>query len=471
MKPTFQIPPLSNPKLTRRKVLQLGGMSMLAGAGFGSLLHAGSKTNSGNNKAKSVILVNLFGGPSHIDTFDMKPDAPKEIRGEFKSIASKIPGYQVCEHLPLIANRLDKTTLIRTVSHGYNSHNPYSVLTGFTGGSDRENYFAKPSDHPSMAAVCQHFGMGKEATPFHVMMPAFPGFSQGLRRAGPYGGYLGKQYDPITTMCEPTFARKGSFYDPVLPVGDPVLAAFGQTPGLSLDRIADRKRLQRKMDDVSKKIGDPAKSANLSRQQKQAYDLLTSSGVRTALDLDMEPSLLRERYGKNLYGSSLLAARRLVEAGVTFVTVNWECGADSHGGHWDMHSNNFGMLKFNLPILDTMVTALMDDLETRGLFDSTLVIVTGEMGRTPKINGSAGRDHWPQCGFCLLFGAGVKKGFVLGTSDKQAAYPVDHPVSPGDLCATVYSLLGIDSEAVVHDTLGRPTAISHGGRPIQSILG
>ena len=167
-------------------------MSLLAGAGFGSLLQAGPKTNSGNNKAKSVILVNLFGGPSHIDTFDMKPDAPKEIRGEFKSIASKIPGYQICEHLPLIASRLDKTTLIRTVSHGYNSHNPYSVLTGFTGGSDRENYFAKPSDHPSMAAVCQHFGMGKEATPFHVMMPAFPGFSQGLRRAGPYGGYLGK---------------------------------------------------------------------------------------------------------------------------------------------------------------------------------------------------------------------------------------------------------------------------------------
>ncbi|MEN9672190.1 MAG: hypothetical protein RL553_455, partial [Planctomycetota bacterium] len=146
MNPDFKLPSQCNPKLTRRKVLQLGGMSMLAGAGFGSLLQAGSKTNTGNNKAKSVILVNLFGGPSHIDTFDMKPDAPKEIRGEFKSIASKIPGYQICEHLPLIASRLDKTTLIRTVSHGYNSHNPYSVLTGFTGGSDRENYFAKPSD-------------------------------------------------------------------------------------------------------------------------------------------------------------------------------------------------------------------------------------------------------------------------------------------------------------------------------------
>ncbi len=453
-------------RMSRRGLLQMGGMSLLAGAGFGSLGLAASK----NSKAKSVILVNLFGGPSHIDTFDLKPNAPAEIRGEFKPIASSIPGFQVCEHLPLLANRLNKTCLIRTVSHGYNSHNPYSVLTGYTGGSDRENYFAKPSDHPSMAAVCQQLGMGNSGTPFHVMMPAFPGFSQGLRRAGPYGGYLGKQYDPLITMCDPVYARKGSFYDPVVPVGDPILEAFGQTPGLTIERLENRKKLQRKMDEFARLVGDPAKSASLGKQQKQAYELLTSSKVRTALDLHQEPEHLRERYGKNLYGSSLLASRRLVEAGVTFVTVNWECGAESHGGHWDMHNNNFGMLKFNLPILDMMVSALMDDLEARGLWDSTLVIVTGEMGRTPKINGAAGRDHWPQCGFCLLFGAGMKKGFVHGTSDKQAAYPVDHPVSPGDLCATVYQLLGINSESVVQDHLGRPTAISHGGRPIQAIL-
>lgn len=450
---------------TRRGFLTFG-----AGAFLPSLLGQGYARGGQNSKTRSVILVNLFGGPSHIDTFDLKPDAPKEVRGEFGGISTSIPGYRVCEHMPQIASRMDRATIIRSVSHGYNSHNPYSVLTGYTGGSDRENYFAKPSDHPSMSAVCQHLGKKTPGVPFHVLMPAFPGFSQGLRRAGPYGGYLGRQYDPLLTQCEPVFSRKGAFYDPVLPIGVPLLGGLGQGTGITLERMENRRRLHERMQAARKSQDAGLVGAGWNRQQQEAFELLTSSKIGSAIDLEREPSALRDRYGRNLYGSSLLASRRLVEAGVTFVTVNWECAADTHGGHWDMHNNNFGMLKFNLPVLDGMVSALMDDLEARGLWDSTLVIVTGEMGRTPKVNGAAGRDHWPQCGFCLLFGSQIQKGMIFGASDKQAAYPVDHPVSPGDLCATVYHLLGLDSEATMMDNLGRPIHVSHGGKPIMQIL-
>jgi len=451
---------------TRRGLLALGASAFLPAFMGGGYARAAKQS-----RTRSVILVNLFGGPSHIDTFDMKPDAPKEIRGEFGSIPTSIPGYRVCEYLPQIARRMNDATIIRTVSHGYNSHNPYSVLTGFTGGSDRENYFAKPSDHPSMSAICQHLGMNTPGVPFHVLMPAYPGFSQGLRRAGPYGGYLGRQYDPLLTQCEPTFARKGAFYDPVVPVGEPMLGGLGNNMGITIDRLQDRKALHRNMESARQSYNSGNVGKAWNRQQHDAFELLTSSRIGSAIDLQKEPASVCDRYGRNLYGASLLAARRLVEAGVTFVTVNWECAADTHGGHWDMHNNNFGMLKFNLPILDVMVSALMDDLQARGLWDSTLVIVTGEMGRTPKVNAAAGRDHWPQCGFALLFGSQIRKGLIYGTSDKQAAYPSDHAVSPGDLCATVYHLLGVDSEATMLDNLGRPIHVSHGGKPIMQILG
>ncbi|MSR31197.1 MAG: DUF1501 domain-containing protein [Gemmataceae bacterium] len=447
-----------------------GLLSLTAGALLPALSGLGLARAAGNSpKTRSVILVNLFGGPSHIDTFDMKPNAPKEVRGEFSSIASRVPGYRVCEYLPLLGSRMDRAAIIRTVSHPYNSHNPYSVLTGFTGGSDRENYYAKPSDHPSMSAVSQYLGMKRAGVPFHVVTPAFPGHSQGLRRAGPYGGYLGKQYDPLMTQCEPSFERKGSFYDPVLPMGQPMLGGLAQG-GVTVERLGSRLQLHRGLDAARKSFEGGLAGRNWTRQQDQAFELLTSSRVATAVDLEKEPAPLRDRYGRNLYGSSLLAARRLAEAGVPFITVNWECSAEGHGGHWDMHNKNFSMLRFNLPVLDAMVSALLDDLQSRGLWDSVLVIVTGEMGRTPKVNGAAGRDHWPQCGFCLLFGSGIRQGMVHGTSDRQAAYPLDHPVSPGDLCATVYHLLGLDPEATMIDHLGRPIHVSHGGKPVAGVL-
>jgi hypothetical protein len=449
--------------VTRRELLCAGALSAL-----GALTRPAAAAPARRARARAVILLDLFGGPSHLDTFDPKPDAPAEVRGEFRSIPTALPGARVSEHLPRLAGRLHRTCLIRTVTHGYNSHNPYAVMTGFAGGSDRENYFAKPSDHPSIPSVCQYHGVGRRRDLLgYVMLPAFPGYSQGLRRAGPYGGYLGGAYDPLFSTCEPTWDRPNvgdkDFYDHTLvPRGDPRLPVLAS--GLTLDALNRRRTLLEQLDGRAARLGGAA----LSRRQQQAFDLLTSPAARAAFDLGREPSRLRERYGRDLFGSSTLLARRLVEAGVTFVTVHTEAKGN---GHWDTHNNNFRMLQhFLLPFLDRAVAALLDDLAARGLLDTTLVVVTGDMGRTPRVNRQAGRDHWPQCGFCLLAGGGTRAGLVHGASDKGGAYPKDQPVSPGDLAATIYHLVGVDPEATVPDQTGRPIPVAHGGRVVDRVL-
>jgi hypothetical protein len=459
---------------TRREVLRIGGLSLFGGATLPRFLHAMERNPTGvrPGRARSVILVNLFGGPSHLDMFDMKPAAPAEVRGEFRPIDTSVPGLQVCEHLPRIATWMHRATLIRSVTHGYNSHNPYAVLTGFTGGNDRENYFTKRTDHPGIGSVCHYLGMGPEDLPCQVYLPAHPGYSQGLRRAGPYGGYLGRQFDPLFAVCDPKFDREfdqaREFYNPIAPHGSPRLPSLEDVPGVTIDRLRGRQSLLEQVDHALGRLEGSREAENMGEFQRKALTLLTSSRARAALDLSSEPGAIKERYGPTLFGTSLLAARRLAEAGVTFVTVTTE----SRGaGHWDAHSNNFGMLRsFNLPNLDQIGAALLDDLDRRGLLDSTLVVIMGEMGRSPRINRTAGRDHWPQCGFALLIGAGVKEGFVLGASDKMAAYPVEDPVTPGDVVATIYHLLGVDPELMVNDLTGRPIAIAHGGKPIRKIL-
>jgi len=452
--------------ITRRDLLRAGAVSLLAGA----------TSTAGESrpvaKAKAVILVDLYGGASHIDTFDPKPNAPVEVRGEFGTIPTALPGIRVCEYLPQLAKMLDRTTLIRTVSHGYNSHNPYAVMTGFTGGDDRTDYFSKPTNHPSMGSVCQYAGLGQRTDlPGYVVLPAVPGYAEGLRRAGPYGGYLGSQFDPLFSTCAPTWSKPEvgmkDFYDHTLvPMGVPKLPQMATD--LTLDAL-DRRHTLLKQFEVHARAMDSSPGARMmSRRQQKAMGLLTSSAARNAFDMDREPLAVRERYGRDLFGSSLLLARRLVEAGVTFVTIHTEARGN---GHWDTHENNFNMLRhFLLPILDRSLSALIDDLKVRGLLDSTLVLTTGDMGRTPRVNGKAGRDHWPQCGFALLAGGGVKAGHVLGTSDRQAAYPTAHPVSPGDLVATVYHQLGLDPEMTVPDQTGRPTHVAHGGSVIRGIV-
>ena len=450
--------------LNRRELLSAGTLAM---AGLVPGLAAPARPVGGTfGRAKAVILIDLFGGPSHIDTFDPKPGAPAEIRGEFGTIPTSIPGFRFTEHVPMLANRLNRFCLIRTLSHGYNSHNPYAVMTGFTGGSDRENYYAKPTDHPGMGAVCQYFGVGQsKGLPAYVCLPAFPGYSQGLRRAGPFGGYLGSQYDPMFSTCEPNWGREvdgdKDFYSHTLrPMGSPQLPKL--TGDLTLNALDSRRSLLAQIDQL-------AKGTSQQKHREKAFDLLLSKSARNAFDIERESPGLRDRYGRDLFGSSTLMARRLVEAGSTFVMVHTEAKGN---GHWDTHDNNFNMLRhWLLPYLDRAVSALLDDLEARGLADTTLVAVMGDMGRMPRVNARAGRDHWPQAGFALLFGGGIRPGTVHGTTDSQAAYPKDHPVSPGDICATMYHLLGVDPESVVPDHTGRPTPISHGGGVIRGIVG
>jgi hypothetical protein len=452
--------------LTRRALLK-------AACGFAlATPFASAKPQAARGRVRSVILIDLFGGPSHLDMFDPKPDAPAEIRGEFAAIRTSLPGVLVSEHLPGVSRWMDRTCLIRTVSHPYNSHNPYAVMTGYTGGQDQRDYYSSPTNHPSMGSVCHYAGLTRRDVPPYVVLPAYPGYSQGLRRAGPYGGYLGSQYNPLFSTCDPTFARNvdpaRDFYDPTLrPMGDPVLPSLEAS--VTLDALDRRRTLLDQVNQQASRFDSSRSVEMMGVRQRQAFDLLMNATTRSAFDLAQEPASIRDRYGRDLFGSSTLLARRLVEAGVTFITIHTESRGN---GHWDTHDNNFNMLRgWLLPYLDRILPALFEDLHQRGLWDQTLVMVNGDMGRTPRINARAGRDHWPQCGFCLFAGGGVRQGHVHGRSDRIGGYPVEFPVTPGDLCATVYHLLGLDPHMMVPDQTGRPLHVAHGGEPIRAILG
>ena len=460
---------------TRREVLQVGALSAL-GLSLPQLVeaHAGL---SPEGPAKAVILINLIGGPSHIDMFDMKPDAPTEIRGEFKPIDTTVSGLQVCEHLPLTARTMHLSTLIRTHTHLYNTHSPYNMLTGYSGPVIVDNV-AKMTDQPSIGAVMQHASGGSKDVPGYVWMPSHPGHSQGKYRAGPYGGFLGRQYDPVFTNYEARFdeetAGRNAHIDPPTPFAEPKMPLLDELPPITLDRLNRRRTLLEQFGDQVEALNESPIAGNLDDQRRQAYELLTSGKTQAALDLSQEPPRLRERYGKDLFGSCMLTARRLIEAGVCFVGVTTESALNGKigAGQWDTHSNNFNLLKnFNLPTLDQNYTALIEDLESRGMLDSTLVVVMGEMGRTPKVNKNAGgRDHWTQCGFILLTGGGVKRGYVHGKSDKHAGWPVEYPVTSADHVATIYKLVGLDPHQTIRDRSGNAVPIALHGNAVREVI-
>ena len=465
--------------LSRREMMQVGGLSLFGGMSLPRLLRAAESTSelpSARGRAKSVIMLNLLGGPSHQDMFDMKPQAPVEVRGEFNPISSSLPGAQVCEHMPRIAQWMHRATVIRSVTHGYNAHNPLPVVTGYSGGNFGQ-LTADRTDPPDIGAVCQYLGMGPRDLPGAVCMPCYPGWGEsanypGIRRPGPYGGYLGAQYDPLFSLCEPTFDRQPqrSHYDPVPAIGVPQMPSLEALPDMTAGRLDSRRSLLDQIDGQVRRVEASGAVDRLDKFQQRAFAMLTSSKTRDAFDVSQESEATRGQYGRTLTGNCLLVARRLVEAGVPFISVHTEIFGNN-GHAYDMHENNFGMLRdHNLPILDQVLPALLADLDARGLFDSTLVVVMGEMGRSPRVNSLAGRDHWPQCGFSFLAGGGVREGYVHGASDKQAAWPSRDPVSPGDIVATIYRLLGIDPHLTVPDLSQRPIAIAHGGEPIADVL-
>jgi Protein of unknown function (DUF1501) len=463
--------------LTRRETLHAGALAALGGLSLPQMLAAETAARVRPAKAKNVILLYLLGGAATQDMYDLKPNAPAEVRGEFKPISTSAPGIQVCEHLPRLAKWMHRCALVRSVNHKAGCHNCLPSYTGF--GQPMPDQHPRDTDPPSMGSVVEWLRVqegrsGAGIFPDYVYLPCWLGWGQVFRRAGPYGGFLGKRFDALTTECAP-FKDKDATPTPGKPAtirGVPQLPDSVLVPEVTLDRLDRRRSLLKQFDDGVRQTSPIA--SQYDRTQQRAFGLLTSAKAREAFDMSGVDSRTIDRYGRTLFGQSTLIARRLIEAGVRFVNVTWDLFWDRvqiDYDAWDTHTKNFPILKDNkLPGFDQVFTALLEDLDARGMLDETLVVVTSEMGRTPKINGNGGRDHWTYCYGTMFAGAGIQGGSVYGASDAQAAYVKDLPVSPADICSTVYECLGIDPDMTVPDKTGRPVAINQGGQPIRGIL-
>ena len=448
--------------LTRREILQVG-YSGLLGVGLTSLMvrqarAAAVQTPMGgtSGRAKSVVLVFLTGGPSHIDTFDMKPDGPSEIRGEFKPLATAVPGVQFCEHLPRFAARADKLAVVRSLAHPETNHllATHRVLTGTAIPGGKFDQVASRNDWPDYAAGLDYLRPRSDGVPTGVNLPTF--LVEGpLTWPGQHAGFLGPRHDPWQVRQDPNLPE---FH----------VDALGMAAGLGVERLGQRHALLEQLDREAEAAAK-AGGGVYGDLQERAFTMLTSGKVAEAFDISREPDRTRERYGRHQFGQSLLLARRLVQAGVPVVQANM-----GHVQNWDSHSAIFSRLKNDLlPPLDRGVAALLDDLEALGLLDQTLVMVMGEFGRTPKMEGkagdkAAGRNHWPQAFSGVFAGAGVRGGQVIGKTDKIGAFPTTPPYTPDDIGATVYNALGVDHEADVVDRFGRPVRLNR-GTPIEAL--
>ncbi len=428
----------------RRELLQVG-FSGLLGVGMSSLFPASAA--SPKKKPKSVILVFQTGACSHIDTLDPKPDAPVEIRGEFRAINTKVAGVKFGEHLPKMAARADKLAVVRTFAHKDNNHTA-ATHHFMTGALQPGVKFDKPlsrDDWPCYAAGVSYLNPPKDGIPAGVTLPTF--LAEGpLVWPGQHAGFLGPKFDPWQITKDPN--KKDFGVDNVkLP------------PGLDADQLTDRMALLAAVNKQQVAMAASADANKLTEQQSKAAALLTSGAVAKAFDIAREPDKTRDQYGRHMFGQSLLLARRLVQAGVPVVQANM-----GKVQNWDSHNNNFKRLKDDLlPPLDTGVSALLDDLTATGLIDDVLVIVMGEFGRAPKVDAkNAGRDHWAACFSGAFFGGGVRGGQVVGKSDATASYPTTPAYSLDDLGATVYATLGVDPAVEVKDRTDRPVSLNRG---------
>lgn len=423
-------------RVTRRALLGGGAMGALSLA-FGGLRPVRAAASGRSAPARSVIMLWLWGGPSHLDTFDMKPGAPLEYRGPFEPIDTVVPGIQVCELLPGLARRADRFALLRAMHHEANDHGVAGTiaLTGSIAGAvglgGPQNTSAP---RPSTGSIVARLNRGEPGSlPPYVILGG--SLHQGLKRAvGEGGGSLGHTFDPFRLDYEPGTGLK--LPDANLP------------EGVSEARMDSRWQLLRQLGDSHGSSADNTAPARMSRHYELAQTLISSRQSMLALDISREPHSLREAYGPHRFGQCCLIARRLVEAGTPFVQVNWsthvEGPEDGGDGGWDMHDRYFQIMQdCHGWMLDRALSALLDDLHDRGLLDSTLVVAVGEFGRTPKINDRAGRDHWNNCYTTLIAGAGVRPGQVIGGSDRRGEEPVDRPVTPADLGTTILARLGI----------------------------
>ena len=435
----------------RREWLQVG-CSTFAGISLPAALVAGDSDAASTARAKSVVLIYLTGGASHHDTFDMKPVAAAEIRGPFQAIDTVVPGLQVCELLPKMASCAHRYAVVRSMSHEETSHPQatHRVLTGALFPPERNaTPVASRSDFPCYGAALQYLRPRSDGIPSGVTLPN-PLFNPPTMWPGQNAGCLGARFDPWQLQQDPKQPQQG----------DPTLTL---PMGFSVDRVTSRRSLLAQVNSTLDRIGRIAEQEEFSDRQQFALDLLTSSQMGRAFDLEREPASVRDRYGRHTFGQSLLLARRLVEIGVPVLQVNL-----GNVQHWDTHVANFERLKNTLlPPFDMSVSAFLEDLHQSGRLSETLVIVAGEFGRTPKISTMpgqtlAGRDHWSSVFSALFAGAGVIPGRVLGRSDDVGAYSLTQTFSLYDLGATVYEALGVPLDGQLHDQFGRPLQLNHG---------
>ena len=453
-------------RVSRRHAIKVGGLGLL-GLTLPGLLRAEALSTLaakvGKARTKSVVFLFQYGGPSQLDMFDMKPDAPDTFRSPHKAISSSADGIQVSEHLPKTAKIMDKVTLVRSVHHTMKNHvsAAYYALSGHAPATDDQRLRDSIDLFPAYGSVVDLLAPGGGDVPTSVSYPYV--ISDGSVVPGQHASFLGKNHDPFFFSQDPN-SPNFSLPELTLPAN------------ISFERMQARRELQKLVDQQARLMNDTA-ARGFDTYYDKAIAMLESPRLRKAFNIAEEPDAVREAYGRTTYGQSCLLARRLVEAGTKFVTVYFSesiGGQSTQSGGWDTHGfNNTRMYpiieKYHLPITEHTLPTFLNDLETRGLLDTTLVIWMGEFGRTPKINQNASRDHWPDCYTALLAGGGVKRGFVYGASDQTASYPVENPVRPDDLAATIYHLLGIDPHTEVRNTQQRPVLISD-GKPVLDII-
>jgi len=483
--------------LTRREAMRIGG---LAGMSLGlpelwqlQQLQAAPAERTGSfGKAKQILLIYLQGAATQHETWDPKPDAPKEIRGTFGAIPTSLPGVFISGGLPKIAKLMHRIAVVRSMTHEYNNHSNHYTLTGYpTVNFPSETNPADSRHHPFFGSVLDYLADRRQhgkrpAMPRNIGLPwKFSNFSPVFRRSGPYGAFLGQGYDPVWTEFDgkatKSVTRASFFQRKDVTVKDPFL---GVTPdsrlriskdarlrdAMTLDRLDRRRSLLDQLESETRRFETSNAGRSVNRFRGMAYSLMTSPKLRDALDVGKEPDAVRQTYGMNLFGQSCLTARRLLEAGCGLVSVFWDEYKIVNTA-WDTHGRMLTRLRDELhPGFDAGISSLLTDLEARGLLDETLVMCLTEHGRTPKLNGGASRDHWSNVYSIMLAGAGIKPGTVVGASDKHGGFVKSRPVSPEDILATMYHLKGVDPETTIPDRLNRPVRLVEHGKPIAELL-
>jgi hypothetical protein len=445
-------------RLDRRTLLRIGGAGLF-GLSLPQLLRAES---THKQRAKAVIFLHQFGGPPAHETFDMKPDAPAEVRGTFKPVSTKVPGLQVCEMLPRMAEVADKLTVIRCVQHTMKNHNSagYYSLTGTPPPTDDIRLRDSLDLQPAYGSIVDKLSPAPKGVPTFVAYPHV--IRDGSITPGQHASFLGKAHNPFL------FTRDPSSPDFRLP-------ELALPSSITPERMENRKEVLKLIDGQTTLLEESAVAQGIDESYQKAVAMLTSKAFKKAFDLSDEPASLRDKYGRTTYGQGCMLARRLVEAGARFINVYFSEVIGGPKGGWDVHGNNGQPMdpilkRYLLPITNQTLPTLIEDLDQRGLLKDTLVLWMGEFGRTPRINNQAGRDHWPQCYSVVMAGGGVKGGHIHGASDKIGAYPLLGQVRPEDISATVFSLLGLDPETELRDRLNRPLAISR-GKVVEDVIG